>query len=51
MQPFLHRAKASSQDLPSRMEFWIQKEQCILGFMASVELECYVYAKMQGGGV
>lgn len=36
------------QDLPDLMQYWIQNEQCIPGFMASVTLECYDKSKRQG---
>ncbi|GLB43068.1 putative mitotic checkpoint protein [Lyophyllum shimeji] len=36
------------QDLPEMMRFWIEKEQCLPGFMASVTLECYENAKREG---
>ena len=35
------QGEGGPQDLPSLMEFWIEKEECIPGFMASVTLECY----------
>ncbi|KDQ58198.1 hypothetical protein JAAARDRAFT_129691 [Jaapia argillacea MUCL 33604] len=28
-------------DLPQMMQYWVQTEQCIPGFLASVTLECY----------
>ena len=36
------------QDLPNLMHYWIESEQCIPGFLASVTLECYDKWK-QGG--
>ena len=39
------------QDLPNLMHFWIEKEQCIPGFLASVTLECYDKSKQEGGAV
>ena len=38
------------QDLPNLMRFWIENEQCIPGFLASVTLECYDKSKQEGGG-
>ena len=29
------------QDLPQLMHYWVEQEQCIPGFLASVTLECY----------
>ena len=37
------------QDLPNLMHFWIENEQCIPGFLASVTLECYDKSKQEGG--
>ena len=39
------------QDLPNLMHFWIENEQCIPGFLASVTLECYDKSKQEGGAV
>ena len=41
------------QDLPSLMRYWIENEQCIPGFLASVTLECYENSKKSttGNGV
>jgi mitotic spindle assembly checkpoint protein MAD1 len=36
------------QELPQLMQNWINDEQCIPGFLASVTLECYDKAKMEG---
>ena len=36
------------QDLPNLMHFWIENEQCIPGFLASVTLECYDKSKQEG---
>ncbi|KAI0781689.1 spindle assembly checkpoint component Mad1 [Irpex lacteus] len=33
------------QDLPSLMHYWVEQEQCIPGFLASVTLECYEKSK------
>jgi mitotic spindle assembly checkpoint protein MAD1 len=32
------------------MRYWIENEQCIPGFLASVTLECYENSK-RGGGI
>ena len=45
------QGEGGPQDLPSLMEFWLEKEECIPGFMASVTLECYDNAKRNGEGV
>jgi len=45
------QGEGGPQDLPSLMEFWIEKEECTPGFMASVTLECYENAKRNGEGV
>ncbi|KAF8808803.1 hypothetical protein BYT27DRAFT_7188276 [Phlegmacium glaucopus] len=37
------------QDLPNLMHYWIENEQCIPGFLASVTLECYDKSKQEGG--
>lgn len=37
------------EDLPQLMRYWVEQEQCIPGFLASVTLECYEKRKMQGG--
>ncbi|KAI0086839.1 spindle assembly checkpoint component Mad1 [Irpex rosettiformis] len=33
------------QDLPQLMHYWVEQEQCIPGFLASVTLECYEKSK------
>ncbi|KAF8059841.1 MAD-domain-containing protein [Lyophyllum atratum] len=42
------QGEGGPQDLPDLMRFWIEKEQCIPGFMASVTLECYENSKRAG---
>ncbi|KAH9475542.1 Spindle assembly checkpoint component mad1 [Psilocybe cubensis] len=42
------QGEGGPQDLPNLMEYWIEKEQCIPGFLASVTLECYDNAKREG---
>ncbi|RDB18933.1 Spindle assembly checkpoint component mad1 [Hypsizygus marmoreus] len=44
------QGEGGPQDLPDLMHYWIEKEQCIPGFMASVTLECYENSKRSGGG-
>jgi mitotic spindle assembly checkpoint protein MAD1 len=39
---------ALSQELPQLMRSWIEEEQCIPGFLASVTMECYDKAKREG---
>ena len=29
------------EDLPQLMRYWVEEEQCIPGFLASITLECY----------
>jgi len=42
------QGEGGPQDLPSLMQYWIENEQCIPGFMASVTLECYEKSKSEG---
>jgi len=42
------QGEGGPQDLPELMRFWIEKEQCIPGFLASVTLECYEKSKSEG---
>ncbi|KAI0367856.1 MAD-domain-containing protein [Pilatotrama ljubarskyi] len=35
------------EDLPQLMRYWVEQEQCIPGFLASVTLECYEKNKME----
>lgn len=35
------------EDLPQLMRYWVEQEQCIPGFLASVTLECYEKRKME----
>ena len=37
------------QDLPQLMHYWVEQEQCIPGFLASVTLECYEKSKSEQG--
>jgi mitotic spindle assembly checkpoint protein MAD1 len=41
------QGEGGPQDLPSLMEYWIEKEQCTAGFLASVTLECYDKSKRE----
>ncbi|TFY57806.1 hypothetical protein EVJ58_g6803 [Rhodofomes roseus] len=35
------------EDLPQLMRYWVEQEQCIPGFLASVTLQCYEKHKME----
>ncbi|KAI0074913.1 hypothetical protein K474DRAFT_1664924 [Panus rudis PR-1116 ss-1] len=37
------------EELPQLMRYWVEQEQCIPGFLASVTLECYAKMKSEGG--
>ncbi|KAI0697999.1 MAD-domain-containing protein [Cytidiella melzeri] len=39
------RGDGGPQDLPQLMHYWVEQEQCIPGFLASVTLECYEKSK------
>jgi mitotic spindle assembly checkpoint protein MAD1 len=39
------QGEGGPQDLPNLMQYWIENEQCIPGFLASVTLECYENSK------
>lgn len=39
------QGEGGPQDLPSLMQYWIEGEQCIPGFLASITLECYEKSK------
>jgi mitotic spindle assembly checkpoint protein MAD1 len=39
------QGEGGPQDLPNLMQYWIENEQCIPGFLASVTLECYDKSK------
>ncbi|KAK2462381.1 hypothetical protein APHAL10511_005687 [Amanita phalloides] len=43
------QGEGGPQDLPDIMHYWIEKEQCIPGFMASVTLESWEKHKSEGG--
>ncbi|KAF9220671.1 hypothetical protein BS17DRAFT_786937 [Gyrodon lividus] len=44
------QGEGGPQDLPQLMHYWVEEEQCIPGFLASVTLECYDKSKREGGG-
>jgi len=44
----LAKGEGGPQELPQLMRNWIEEEQCIPGFLASVTLECYDKAKREG---
>ena len=35
------QSEAGPEDLPQLMRYWVEQEQCIPGFLASVTLQCY----------
>jgi mitotic spindle assembly checkpoint protein MAD1 len=37
-----------AEEMEQLLRFWIQEEQCIPGFLASVTVECYDKAKREG---
>ncbi|KDR71884.1 hypothetical protein GALMADRAFT_143649 [Galerina marginata CBS 339.88] len=41
------QGEGGPQDLPNLMQYWIETEQCIPGFLASVTLECYDKSKRE----
>ncbi|KAF8637851.1 hypothetical protein AX17_002477 [Amanita inopinata Kibby_2008] len=43
------QGEGGPQDLPNMMHYWIEKEQCIPGFMASITLESWDKHKSEGG--
>ncbi|KAJ3497243.1 hypothetical protein NLJ89_g10374 [Agrocybe chaxingu] len=44
------QGEGGPQDLPNLMQYWIENEQCLPGFLASVTLECYDKSKREGNG-
>ncbi|TFK71183.1 hypothetical protein BDN72DRAFT_818002 [Pluteus cervinus] len=42
------QGEGGPQDLPNLMQYWIENEQCIPGFLASVTLECIDKSKREG---
>jgi mitotic spindle assembly checkpoint protein MAD1 len=47
----VEQGEGGPQDLPNLMQYWIAKEQCIPGFLASVTLECYDKSKREQDGL
>lgn len=43
------QSEGGPQDLPQLMRYWVEEEQCIPGFLASVTLECWEKVKSTGG--
>ena len=41
------QGEGGPEDLPQLMRYWVEQEQCIPGFLASVTLECYEKMKNQ----
>ncbi|KAF8452245.1 spindle assembly checkpoint component Mad1 [Boletus edulis BED1] len=44
------QGEGGPQDLPQLVHYWVEEEQCIPGFLASVTLECYDKSKREGAG-
>ncbi|KAG8215871.1 spindle assembly checkpoint component Mad1 [Butyriboletus roseoflavus] len=44
------QGEGGPQDLPQLMHYWVEEEECIPGFLASVTLECYDKSKREGAG-
>ncbi|KAF8836866.1 hypothetical protein BDN67DRAFT_973625 [Paxillus ammoniavirescens] len=44
------QGEGGPQDLPQLMHYWVEEEQCIPGFLASVTLECYDKSKREDSG-
>ena len=42
------QGEGGPQDLPQLMRYWVEEEECIPGFLASVTLECYDRSKREG---
>jgi len=45
------QGEGGPQDLPQLMKYWVEDEQCIPGFLASVTLECWEKVKREPGDV
>ncbi|KAL4244697.1 Spindle assembly checkpoint component MAD1 [Abortiporus biennis] len=41
------QGEGGPEDLPQLMRYWVEEEQCIPGFLASVTLECYEKMKRE----
>jgi len=39
------QGEGGPQDLPNLVAYWIEEEQCLPGFIASLTLECYEKGK------
>jgi mitotic spindle assembly checkpoint protein MAD1 len=42
------QGEGGPQELPQLMRYWVEEEQCIPGFLASVTLECWEKVKREG---
>jgi len=45
------QGEGGPQELPQLMRYWVEEEQCIPGFLASVTLECWEKVKREPGQV
>lgn len=43
------QGEGGPQELPQLMRYWVEEEQCIPGFLASVTLECWEKVKRETG--
>lgn len=43
------QGEGGPEDLPNMMSYWVEKEQCIPGFLASVTMELYDRWKQEKG--
>ncbi|THG98156.1 hypothetical protein EW026_g3974 [Hermanssonia centrifuga] len=41
------QGEGGPEDLPQLMRYWVEQEQCIPGFLASITLQCYEQRKME----
>lgn len=41
------QGEGGPQELPQLMRYWVEEEQCIPGFLASVTLQCWERAKTE----
>lgn len=41
------QGEGGPEELPQLMRYWVEQEQCIPGFLASVTLQCYEKRKME----
>lgn len=42
------QGEGGPEELPQLMRYWVEQEQCIPGFLASVTLDCYEKQRMEG---